>query len=413
MMRGVSTWAVAVREPDGRDRGQLRAARLVGEAPPGPAPARDPRRRRPRRVAEDRLPGARDLGQRAARRGRGRRQGGDRRLDVGADDRALDGARGRPLLRRPGRRHQPDQGLARLGAGCSGWSRGSCGPRSSSATSSRSAACPTCDGCSSTTAPSTRRSPATRRATSWCPSAPSVYSRLHPRCGTSFLLIVMVLAIFVFAPIGLPEWYWLVALADPRHPADRRPLLRGDQVGRAQPAQALGAGADVARADAPEPDHARARPRPARGRDRLARGGARGRESRRGLPATPTRSRSSPDPSPGGSLNPVIEKLVEQIEERFAELERQMSDPEVIADRERYAEVGREYRELEPAHELAAASGGALRGDLEGARGAARRGRRGRGAAASWSPRRPSACTSSRRRSAWRWSSATPTTTRT
>ncbi len=37
------------------------------------------------------------------------------------------------------------------------------------------------------------------------------YSRLHPRCGTSFLLIVMVLAIFVFAPIGLPAWYWLVA----------------------------------------------------------------------------------------------------------------------------------------------------------------------------------------------------------
>ena len=37
------------------------------------------------------------------------------------------------------------------------------------------------------------------------------YSRYHPRCGTSFLLIVMVLAVFVFAPIGLPEWYWLVA----------------------------------------------------------------------------------------------------------------------------------------------------------------------------------------------------------
>lgn len=35
-------------------------------------------------------------------------------------------------------------------------------------------------------------------------------SRLHPRCGTSFLLIVMVVAIFVFAPLGLPEWYWLV-----------------------------------------------------------------------------------------------------------------------------------------------------------------------------------------------------------
>jgi uncharacterized protein YqhQ len=43
------------------------------------------------------------------------------------------------------------------------------------------------------------------------PSRAKLYSRLHPRCGTSFLLIVMVLAIFVFAPIGLPAWYWLLA----------------------------------------------------------------------------------------------------------------------------------------------------------------------------------------------------------
>jgi uncharacterized protein YqhQ len=42
------------------------------------------------------------------------------------------------------------------------------------------------------------------------PARAERYSRLHPRCGTSFLLVVMVLAIFVFAPIGLPEWYWLV-----------------------------------------------------------------------------------------------------------------------------------------------------------------------------------------------------------
>src|SRR5215218_7898562 len=42
------------------------------------------------------------------------------------------------------------------------------------------------------------------------PARAARYSRLHPRCGTSFLLIVMVLAIFVFAPIGLPEWYWLL-----------------------------------------------------------------------------------------------------------------------------------------------------------------------------------------------------------
>src|SRR5262249_44762661 len=52
------------------------------------------------------------------------------------------------------------------------------------------------------------------------------------------------------------------------------------------------------------------------------------------------------------TIRAVIEELIEQIESRFAELERQMADPDVIADRARYAEVGREYRELERAHEL-------------------------------------------------------------
>jgi uncharacterized protein YqhQ len=36
------------------------------------------------------------------------------------------------------------------------------------------------------------------------------FSRLHPRCGTSFLLIVMVVSIFVFGAVGMPAWYWLV-----------------------------------------------------------------------------------------------------------------------------------------------------------------------------------------------------------
>ena len=44
-----------------------------------------------------------------------------------------------------------------------------------------------------------------------------------------------------------------------------------------------------------------------------------------------------------------------------------MSDPEVIADRERYAEVGREYRQLEDAHKLAS-EWRKLNDDLEGAR---------------------------------------------
>ena len=62
----------------------------------------------------------------------------------------------------------------------------------------------------------------------------------------------------------------------------------------------------------------------------------------------------------------MIEQLVEQIEARFAELERQMADPGVIGDRERYADVGREYRDLEPAHELALEYR-KLGDDLEGA----------------------------------------------
>jgi peptide chain release factor 1 len=49
----------------------------------------------------------------------------------------------------------------------------------------------------------------------------------------------------------------------------------------------------------------------------------------------------------------MIDQLVSQIEARFDELSQQMSDPGVIGDRERYAEVGRAYRQLEPAHELA------------------------------------------------------------
>lgn len=36
------------------------------------------------------------------------------------------------------------------------------------------------------------------------------FSRFHPRCGTSFLLIVMVIAIVVFAPLGRPDWYVLL-----------------------------------------------------------------------------------------------------------------------------------------------------------------------------------------------------------
>ena len=49
----------------------------------------------------------------------------------------------------------------------------------------------------------------------------------------------------------------------------------------------------------------------------------------------------------------MIEQLVDQIEARFAEVQELMGDPDVLGDRRRMAEVGREFRQLEPAAKLA------------------------------------------------------------
>jgi peptide chain release factor 1 len=49
----------------------------------------------------------------------------------------------------------------------------------------------------------------------------------------------------------------------------------------------------------------------------------------------------------------MIEQLIEQIEARFAEVQRELSDPDVISDRERFAAAGRAFAELEPAAKLA------------------------------------------------------------
>ena len=58
-----------------------------------------------------------------------------------------------------------------------------------------------------------------------------------------------------------------------------------------------------------------------------------------------------PVPTPGRAptLASMIDELVAQLESRFGELERELSDPDVIGDRERFAAASRAYRELEPA----------------------------------------------------------------
>jgi peptide chain release factor 1 len=63
----------------------------------------------------------------------------------------------------------------------------------------------------------------------------------------------------------------------------------------------------------------------------------------------------------------VIEGLVEQIEARYADAQAQMSDPEVISDRKRYADAGRLFNQLSPAAKLAE-EWRLARSDEEGAR---------------------------------------------
>ena len=43
------------------------------------------------------------------------------------------------------------------------------------------------------------------------PETVQKYSLIHPRCGTAFLLWVMVIGVFVFAFFGKLPWYWLIA----------------------------------------------------------------------------------------------------------------------------------------------------------------------------------------------------------
>ena len=49
----------------------------------------------------------------------------------------------------------------------------------------------------------------------------------------------------------------------------------------------------------------------------------------------------------------MIDSLVAQIEARHAEVKQQMADPEIIGDRQKFAEAGRLYNQLAPAAKLA------------------------------------------------------------
>ena len=107
----------------------------------------------------------------------------------------------------------------------------------------------------------------------------------------------------------------------------------------------------------------------------------------------------------------MIESLVEQIEARFGEAQAQMSDPEVISDRQRYADAGRTFNQLAPAAKLAEKEWRLAMSDAEGAQELLAEGEDPEMRAERGTPGRASSAW--RRRSGSPWSSGTPATTRT
>ena len=136
------------------------------------------------------------------------------------------------------------------------------------------------------------------------------FPRLHVRCGTAFLIMVMIIAIFVYTvvplnaligawgvPDGAPKLALVIAVAHPAHARHRRHLVRDHgEVGRQPSGQPAGQVGAVARHADAVPHHQRTRRRADRVRHRRhaegarARGG-RGREGESGFERAGNRGR--------------------------------------------------------------------------------------------------------------------------
>ena len=111
------------------------------------------------------------------------------------------------------------------------------------------------------------------------------FSTLHPRCGTGFLLIVMVLSVFLFAFIGKPTLPWLVLSRLIGIPIIIGIAYEIGIKGLGEHQRLAGSHLAVARTAVAATHDAGAHPRPARGRRRRARGGCGHGPSRSNRPA--------------------------------------------------------------------------------------------------------------------------------
>ncbi len=110
----------------------------------------------------------------------------------------------------------------------------------------------------------------------------------HVRCGTNFLLTVMVITIVVYSFIGRPGWALLIASRIVLLPVIAGVSYEVIRFAAKHMDKALGARRDEARAPAAAPHHPSAHHRPGRGGGGVAAGGPHRRAARRGrLPSAP------------------------------------------------------------------------------------------------------------------------------
>ena len=114
------------------------------------------------------------------------------------------------------------------------------------------------------------------------PESAQQFTTAHVRCGTNFLLTVMVVAIFVYSFIPRPTSSFVIASRIVLMPLIAGLSYEVIRFAAKNMHRALGARADAAGPVAPAAHDPRARPRPARGGDRVAAGGAHRRAARRG-----------------------------------------------------------------------------------------------------------------------------------
>ena len=233
MMRGPRNWAVAVRKPDGEIAHVCARDRPADGAPLGAAPADRPRRRRARRVARDRLPRA--VASRRTTRRRRRTRATSEPAEIGrwALFFSFAVAIGFALMIfkvGPALLDRPAADLERRLV------RGRRGPRSASRVFVLYlfllSLIPSLRRVFQYHAAEHKAINAYEAGEELTPEIAQRYSLIHPRCGTAFLLWVMVIGVFVFALLRAAG----LVLAD-RQPdrvaaRDRRDRLRADPLRR-------------------------------------------------------------------------------------------------------------------------------------------------------------------------------------